>query len=585
MATPKLRRKPIIKRIYDAIFSTPSLPGFHKSDTKSKRSALILLFILFFWPYLFVFLFGGLSDADLQKLKHMDMEVMKNRMTQLLQRKDLVGYGPRYPRLVVLIVGEDINAIKSAVVSVFEHTDRNRILGVVTVIDKITESNAYKFFLESVDKGNTPHWHGREYDIGDEKDHDGDKEEHGKKIHVIFNNMELGVSKSRAIGALYAKELAEKHEKAKLKLKEEEIILLLMHEQAVITSDRWLDPLTAALILPELSQQIYKTHLSNAVSFLPHVKSTNNAIEDGESKPNSVPSFDFSFQPSLYYPKESDFISDGEMVSPALHGLITAMRLNTFLSLPGRDINLTSHYAADLELALNLWLCADGIDIIPHVTAMSKINFQEPKDLTNDLAARIAAAWMEDSSLEHFKKNVLKQQQIPIETTEQMIDQARESITLPINLQTKCRSFDWYAKNVLHLFEKPKEKKKGGVIKVETHKKKTLSKEKLELLKSAPFIDLTYVDVRDQVSHFAALDENGNEGYIHDATALRKNPPSFSCKKKQMCRKKSGNYKMLTKKVKVRKDHDEGNKVKLFCTIYTIEKNHGRLPMIRETFG
>ena len=64
-----------------------------------------------------------------------------------------------------------------------------------------------------------------------------------------------------------------------------------------------------------------------------------------------------------------------------------------------------------------------------------------------------------------------------------------------------------------------------------------------------------------------------------------------------MCKKRDPNYEMLTKKVFVdlpnheaaekRAEHGLAKKerAKIFCLVYTIEKNHHTIPAIKETWG
>ena len=119
------------------------------------------------------------------------------------------------------------------------------------------------------------------------------------------------------------------------------------------------------------------------------------------------------------------------------------------------------------------------------------------------------------------------------------------------------------------------------------------------IISTAKMMDLQFVNVSGHFKehpHQGALDENGNPGYIHDEKALHKNPPPFTFTKEQVqCAMKDGNYKMLTEKVFVdlaAHEHAESlaksgikPRPKLFCLVYTIEKNHDRIPAIRETWG
>lgn len=97
------------------------------------------------------------------------------------------------------------------------------------------------------------------------------------------------------------------------------------------------------------------------------------------------------------------------------------------------------------------------------------------------------------------------------------------------------------------------------------------------------------------------MDENGEFGYVHDETYLIKNPPTFEIKDEKdrelLCKKGDPNYQMLTKKVFVdltnheaaekRAEHGlaKTRRAKIFCLVYTIEKNHDAIPAIKESWG
>jgi glycoprotein-N-acetylgalactosamine 3-beta-galactosyltransferase len=121
-----------------------------------------------------------------------------------------------------------------------------------------------------------------------------------------------------------------------------------------------------------------------------------------------------------------------------------------------------------------------------------------------------------------------------------------------------------------------------------------------EIISTAPSVDIAFVDIandNEEDPHRGATDEDGKFGYRHDETALRNNPPEFKITRAEAkCDNHDGNYKMLTQKVFVdiasheareREAEQDGGKprAKIFCMAYTIEKNHGKLSAIRETWG
>ena len=147
-------------------------------------------------------------------------------------------------------------------------------------------------------------------------------------------------------------------------------------------------------------------------------------------------------------------------------------------------------------------------------------------------------------------------------------------------------------KPVMHTFYEPK-----ALLKLPT---KPLRETNQQIISTAKMMDLQFVDVSE--GHTSnpfqgALDVIGNSGYIHDEKALHKNPPPFTFTKEQVqCDIKDGNYQMLTEKVFVDlAAHERAESLarsgikpprpKLFCLVYTIEKNHDRIPAIRETWG
>jgi glycoprotein-N-acetylgalactosamine 3-beta-galactosyltransferase len=129
---------------------------------------------------------------------------------------------------------------------------------------------------------------------------------------------------------------------------------------------------------------------------------------------------------------------------------------------------------------------------------------------------------------------------------------------------------------------------------------KALRQTNKDIIATAQMVDLAYVDVtfdHEEDPHRGATDENGNFGYKHDETALKNSPPSFSVTKEEVhCDNHNPDYRMLTEKVHVdisshearerEAEHEDGKpRAKIFCMVYTIEKNHNKIPSIRETWG
>ena len=522
--------------------------------------------------------------------------------------------------------------------------------------------------LTAIDQGAIPHWHGLRPDIhtssdakggaaASKKDKDansGEEEPHGKKIHVLFSKHKQGVAASRSDAVDFISLLSKKHERAGIKSQEEDLILVIMKAGAELTSHKWLSPVTSALIVPPplmgVDDPTVALKIANAVSF---------GLEQQVGE-NKAVAFDYSLQPLWATPSAKDMaLSNGDSYpTPALAGLATAMRLATFVHLPSQDLSLSDEWEANLDLALNLWLCADGIDVINDVSvkAPSSDVFapQAVKRLEPKNAARFAAAWMDlkfaTRVFTAVKKTHPKLTRLEWDT---MLAQAKGGADFPAGLQSKCRSFAWYATEVhtdltiddenaspdepLSKKSSPKKKAQEPKQQTEVHlpdaplqvpkveeeeahdrlppppgedKKvpdqeglqnerqkpaKPLDPTRLAIIQKAPQVDITYVDASKghaDFPHKGARDEHGAWGYIHDETALRKDPPKFEFSGlTQACDARDNTYKMLTEQVFVDfKAHEEaqkrgGGRAKIFCLVYTIDSGHDRIPYIRETWG
>jgi hypothetical protein len=172
-----------------------------------------------------------------------------------------------------------------------------------------------------------------------------------------------------------------------------------------------------------------------------------NAVSLGLEGPGKRTSFDEKLAPITSEATAADInLSSGESYpTPALNGAAIAMRLDTFLNLPAQDTSLMDPWPANLELAFNLWLCADGIDIVQDAEVTS---FEENPmvPLEPEMAARFAAVWMDDFVASKFLQAYsTKITRLDWETK---MMHARQSETFPKNVAKKCRSFEWYAKEI-----------------------------------------------------------------------------------------------------------------------------------------
>jgi len=601
--------------------------------------AQVFLAVACLWPLALLAMLASFSQAPGPVTpsgngnNHMPHISLRNMM----DRVDIVGYGPTHPRVAVVVSGFDKEGLVASVESVFRTTDLNRIFVVTVIVDGHDVDNALEEKLKAVDKGSIPHWHGLRPDIHSS----GKGEPHGSKVHVVFNKDVQGVSSCRADGVEFIKLLQGYHEEAGLKSPEEDLILLMVRAGAEIPEHSWLPAVTDALIVPppllDSHDEAVAAKLANAVSF----------NLEGPSKRTA---FDKTLTATVADAKATDIneSSGSSYATPVLSGAAFAMRLDTYINLPSQDLTLQDPWPANLELSLNLWLCGDGIDILDGVE-VAYTDKSHPAPARPGLAARFAVIWMDElmqKTFFHAYTDVMKD--VTALEWQTFLEQAR--MDAPTEVQTKCRSFEWYLENVnTELGEEfalikdeiaaemkaeeeearkqlardkaaQAKRKAAGVKEVSNmnddtavvpqrqedgQKKpsKPLCKECLEIVQKAKQIDISFEDVSDghkSHPHKGALDVDGNFGYIHNETALRSNPPAFEWSQQNIdhvCNKVDNNYRMLTERVFVDFEADaEANKLaeegklkraKIFCLVYTIydEKKHSRIPNIRETWG
>jgi hypothetical protein len=623
-----------------------------KSDfgpSGSGNSArLLFLAVACVWPLAVFLLFGWSSphlDAETSKsLVSSAASVGKNlrfNFRNVVDRVDIMGYGPTHPRVAAVIVGTDAENIVTSVDSLFRHTDMNRIFVVAVVVDGHAHDKELVKKLQRIDDGAIPHWHGLRPDIhqttkGDNDAADQEDEPHGHKVHVIFNPTKVGVTESRADAVEFVRILQKHHEDVGLKTQEEDLILLLMQGGAQLTARSWLDPVTEALIVPPpiLSQQEDSSTVALKIA---------NAVSFNLEGPAKKTGFDSTFTPIVSDASAADInpSSGASYPAPALNGAAVAMRLDTYVNLPLQDLSLTDIWTANLDLSLNLWLCADGIDMIRGVEVTS-LEQRHSAPLEPAMAARFAAAWMDEVTAKKFY-NAYSRSNSDLTWLEwqTFMSDARDSPTFTADLATRCRSFTWYAQEInpdladflaeseqieekVTVADEPPAVKVTAEVPVAAAAEevasaakipdsaddvsipnrddrpkpsKPLCDECLKIVQKAKPVDITYVDVAGEHKehpHMGATDENGNLGYIHDETALRKNPPPFAFEGEALrnaCLRRDNNYKMLKERVFVDFEADavaqqSGKKrATVFCLVYTIEQNHPSIPRIRETWG
>jgi hypothetical protein len=317
-------------------------------------------------------------------------------------------------------------------------------------------------------------------------------------------------------------------------------------------------------------------------------------------QPGQTQSFDFEFHPARDTATSQQIsLGSGESYpTPLLLGGATAMRLETYNSLPASDDKLTNHFGADVEMSFNLWMCADGIDVLAgsslaRVQVDPKIMpLSERAQLSGPLIARLVSTWMaghgddvyadafldkvaKEAAIEATSKVEAGQARVPKDKatmaralrdeTKRRRDllvrisaEAKQSISFPSGIGKKCRPFSWFVEHVvpnLTIEEVDEEESDAAEVASEISEAITkrnqkilpsisLSEENMAIVSKASPVKLAYVDVSGNHAehpHKGALDEEGNFGYVHDETFLSKSPPAFEFtddgEKEKLCKK------------------------------------------------
>jgi hypothetical protein len=127
----------------------------------------LFLFVAGLWPLWVLALFGASAPGQNQLASPTSTKTAKDGVTSpaaamsntrlnlrsLLDRVDVMGYGPTHPRVAVVIVGEDMEDLISSVKSVYANTDINRLFVVVAVLDGHAEDPTFARELQQIDSG------------------------------------------------------------------------------------------------------------------------------------------------------------------------------------------------------------------------------------------------------------------------------------------------------------------------------------------------------------------------------------------------------------------------------------------------
>ena len=217
--------------------------GQHDPSSLSFTARLLLI-VACIWP-LFVILFSATttttndatSTADTIRsggsVAHRAANTAALKFRDILDRADIMGYGPTHPRVAVVIVGNNKDNIRLSVESVFTHTDMNRIFLTMVIADGISEDPTFTESLQKFDTGTAPHWHESKPDMHVHTP--GGDDAHGQKVHVMYNVDPLGLAEGRKNAIEFVRILERKHLQAGLKSDAEDLILLLLQSGAQLT--------------------------------------------------------------------------------------------------------------------------------------------------------------------------------------------------------------------------------------------------------------------------------------------------------------------------------------------------------------
>lgn len=90
----------------------------HNVSQSNSAKARLLLAVACLWPLLvFFFASSGKNTEYSPDVVSAELESIRN----LLDRVDILGYGPTHPRVAVVVVGDDTSKILSTVESVFRY--------------------------------------------------------------------------------------------------------------------------------------------------------------------------------------------------------------------------------------------------------------------------------------------------------------------------------------------------------------------------------------------------------------------------------------------------------------------------------
>ena len=297
--------------------------------------------------------------------------------------------------------------------------------------------------------------------------------------------------------------------------------------------------------------------------------------------------------------------------TPVLEGSITAMKLQTYLSFPVKDTTLSSFFALNLEMSFNLWMCGDGIDIVPRLRAKQSklfhaknINYDTGPDgdfvNINQMISlhRLLGTWIDGDKALFASHTGIDSNKMKTANQNLSIKFKKLIKLHPLPPTKFCRDYVWYMENVNSFSDelqheiltmlKPiiyssKGRLKNGINLKEKGEKdqlpqKPLDKAKLNMISNVIPIDVTYDGGKRApkkeskqsqlksgrrsitrsnkryvgIPEVNAYDDNNKDNYVHNVTSLRQNRPKFDVDNlDDICSIHDETWKLLTEKISI----------------------------------
>ena len=169
------------------VVPTPKRRAVGSDPSSDSLKARVFLGVACLWPLLILALFAAsaprVETASSLAALSSDAKNLKSSLCNVLDRVDVLGYGPTHPRVAVVIVGDNVEQLKTTVENVFVNTAMERIFVVCVVAEGMSESSQLEQQFKKIDQGSIPHWHGLRPDLhaADGKEGGNDDDPHGTR--------------------------------------------------------------------------------------------------------------------------------------------------------------------------------------------------------------------------------------------------------------------------------------------------------------------------------------------------------------------------------------------------------------------